>query len=38
VHLLLGPDAVVAARKKLERFGAEIAAWEAVSSGTDFSN
>ena len=38
VHLLLGPDAVAAARGKLERFGAEITAWEAVSSSTDFSN
>jgi NAD(P)-dependent dehydrogenase (short-subunit alcohol dehydrogenase family) len=38
VHLLLGSDAVAAARGKLERFGAEIAAWEALSTGTDFSS
>jgi NAD(P)-dependent dehydrogenase (short-subunit alcohol dehydrogenase family) len=38
VHLLLGPDAVAAARKKLERFGAEIAAWETLSSSTDLSS
>ena len=38
VHLLLGPDAVAAARGKLERFGAEIAAWEALSNSTDYSN
>jgi NAD(P)-dependent dehydrogenase (short-subunit alcohol dehydrogenase family) len=37
VHLLLGPDAVAAARGKLERFGAEIAAWESLSSSTDYS-
>ena len=38
VHLLLGPDAVAAARGKLERFGAEITAWEALSSSTNYSN
>ena len=38
VHLLLGPDAVAAARGKLERFGAEITAWEVLSNSTDFSN
>ena len=37
VHLLLGPDAVVAARKKIERFSAEIDAWEALSTGTSYS-
>lgn len=38
VHLLLGPDAVAAARGKLERFGAEITAWESLSSSTNYSN
>jgi NAD(P)-dependent dehydrogenase (short-subunit alcohol dehydrogenase family) len=38
VHLLLGPDAVKAARAKLDRFGAEISAWESVSCGTNYSN
>ena len=37
VHLLLGPDAVAAARGKLDRFGAEITAWETLSNSTDFS-
>ena len=33
-----GPDAVAAARNKLARFGDEITAWEALSSGTNYSN
>lgn len=37
VHLLLGPDAVAAARKKIERFSDEIEAWEALSTGTSYS-
>lgn len=38
VHFVLGPDAVAAARNKLARFGDEITAWEALSSGTNYSN
>lgn len=37
VHFVLGPDAVAAARNKLARFGDEISAWEALSSGTNYS-
>lgn len=36
VHLVLGPDAVDAARKKLARFGDEITAWEALSTSTNY--
>ena len=38
VHLLLGPDAVAAARGKLARFGQEIDAWESLSCGTNYSS
>jgi NAD(P)-dependent dehydrogenase (short-subunit alcohol dehydrogenase family) len=38
VHLLLGPDAVAMARKKLTALGEEITAWEQLSCATSFSN
>ncbi|MET0550782.1 MAG: oxidoreductase [Xanthomonas sp.] len=34
-HLLLGSDALALVRDKLERLGADITAWEAVSRSTD---
>jgi NAD(P)-dependent dehydrogenase (short-subunit alcohol dehydrogenase family) len=37
MHLPLGNDAVQMIRDKLESLGSEIAAWEAISRGTDFS-
>ena len=36
-HLLLGPDAVRLVTEKLDTFKAEIEAWKAVSTATDFS-
>ena len=38
VHLLLGPDAVAAARGKIARLSDEISAWEALSTGTNYSS
>ena len=38
VHLLLGPDAVALARRKLAEIGAEVTAWEQLSSSTNYSN
>jgi NAD(P)-dependent dehydrogenase (short-subunit alcohol dehydrogenase family) len=36
VHLLLGADAVATARRRLESFGEEVAAWESTSVNTGF--
>lgn len=38
VHLLLGPDAVAMVRGRLAGMGEEIAAWEQLSSGTNYTN
>jgi NAD(P)-dependent dehydrogenase (short-subunit alcohol dehydrogenase family) len=35
-HLLLGPDALKFVREDLKKFEAEIAAWESLSSSTNF--
>lgn len=37
VHLPIGPDAVASFRTKVEKMTAEVNAWEAISSSTDYS-
>ncbi|MCM3697800.1 oxidoreductase [Paenibacillus macerans] len=36
LHLVLGPDALKRTRDKLAKLNADMAAWEALASGTDF--